>query len=56
MDWRDYLKPQEADLLDRLAKFQRDAVAERRRIYDRCRQRMKRASPIAQNALEAVLK
>jgi hypothetical protein len=56
MHWTDYLTPYERDQLHDLEQERIFAVAERRRIYDRCRQRMKRATPIAQIALEAVLK
>jgi hypothetical protein len=43
MHWTEYLKPQERDQLHDMEQEHKTRVAERRLIYDRCRQRAKRA-------------
>ncbi len=42
-DWRDYLKPDEAESLKIMNDTQQAFSKARRRIYDRCRKRMGRA-------------
>lgn len=39
MDWKDHLKPEEADRLAELKAQDRASSKERRRIFDRCRKR-----------------
>lgn len=41
MNWKDYLRDDEVQRLDELAKEREENKAEYRRIYDRCRKRMK---------------
>jgi hypothetical protein len=41
MNWRDHLKPDEAERLNELKQQIKDIHAEQRRIYDRCRKRSK---------------
>jgi hypothetical protein len=40
-DWREFLKPAEADRLEEIATSNRALKREYRQIYDRCRKRMK---------------
>lgn len=42
MSWRDYLKPEEIERLSQLREQITEAHAEQRRIYDRCRKRLKK--------------
>jgi hypothetical protein len=48
MTWKTELKPHEATLLAQLEMERQYAVSERKRIYDRCRQRLRRKA--ARNA------
>lgn len=41
MRWQDMLKPAEIDRLAEIKAARRELIAEHRRIYDRCRKRMK---------------
>lgn len=41
--WRSYLKPDEIERLAQIDAAKREGQAEQRRIYDRCRKRMKAA-------------
>ncbi len=43
MTWKDYLNPAEINDLAWLALEKRQMIHERKQIYDRCRQRMRRA-------------
>lgn len=42
--WQDFIKPHEAERLAELKQQHRATVAERVRIYDRCRKRARKAS------------
>lgn len=44
MNWKDHLKPEEVTRLSELRDQTDLAKLERRRIYDRCRKRMKGAN------------
>lgn len=43
MNWRDYLKPAEHVELDAINTTYRQALAAKRRVYDRCRKRADKA-------------
>lgn len=49
MTWRDFLTEPERGRLYMLEMDRRAAVADRRRIYDRCRKRMARADSARRN-------